>query len=91
MRSCNNPIVEAVVNVSCNQIHSILGCNIRHLNARYNMDVKQIYQQWEGMFDDNAARSAAQVVELCEMRDSINHTFLDKPEIMSIIEAIVTD
>ena len=91
MRSCNNPIVEAVVNVSCNQIHSILGCNIRHLNARYNMDVKQIYQQWERMFDDNAARSAAQVVELCEMRDSINRTFLDKPEIMSIIEAIVTD
>ena len=51
----------------------------------------QIYQQWEGMFDDNAARSAAQVAELCEMRDSINRTFLDKPEIMSIIEAIVTD
>ena len=41
------------------------------------------------MFDDNATRSAAQVDELCEMRDSINRTFLDKPEIMSIIEAIV--
>ena len=91
MKSCNNPIVEAVVNVSSNQIHSILGCNIRHLNARYHMDVRQVYQEWKGMFDDNAARSAAQVVELCEMRDSVDHTFLSKPEIKCIIEAIVTD
>ena len=66
-------------------------CNTRLFNAHFDLDVNQIYQQWEEMLDDNAARSAAQVAELCEMRDSINRMFLDKPEIMSIIEAIVTD
>ena len=66
MKSCNNPILDALVNVSCKQIHPIFGCNNSHLNASYIMDVKQIYQQWEGIFDDNTARLAAQVAELCE-------------------------
>ena len=91
MSSCTNPIVKAVVNVASTQIHSILGCNIRHLNARYNMDVRQVYRRWERMYDDNAARSAAQVAELCEMRDSGDKTFLSRPEISCIIDAIVTD
>ena len=91
MKSCNNPIVQAVVNVSSNEIHSVLGSNIRHLNARYNMEIGQVYERWERMFDDNVARSAAQVAELCDMRDSGKETFLNRPEITNIIEAIVTD
>ena len=91
MKSCNNPIVQAVVNVSSNEIHSVLGSNIRHLNARYNMEIGQVYERWERMFDDNVARSAAQVAELCDLRDSGNEGFLSRPEITNIIEAIVTD
>ena len=91
MTSSYNPVVKAVTNISCNQVHSVLGSNVRHLSARYNMDVKHVYTRWNRMFDDNAARSASQVAELCDMRDSVNETFLSRSELKDIIAAIVTE
>ena len=43
------------------------------------------------MYNDNAGLSAAQVAELCEIRESGDKSFLSRSEISCIIEAIVTD
>ena len=91
MLSSSNVVVKAVSKISCNQVHSILGSNIRHLRARYDMDVKRLYSRWERMIDDNAVRSATQVAELCEWRDTGDETLLTRSEIKDIIAAIVTE
>ena len=73
--------------------HSILGANIRHLKAKYEMNSKVVDELWERSCQDqdDIIRSCEQIKELCFMRDTHNTDILMLPEISIIIKCLCTE
>ena len=73
--------------------HSILGANIRHLTAEYDLSTKVINDIWNQSCHDQGdiARTCEQLKELCFMRDTNNTGILTVPEVKTIIECLCTE
>ena len=87
-----NHYVKTVSNMGLYGSYSTLGGNIRWLQYKYNLDVKQIYKQWNDTCNDELhtpiIRQAMQIKELCQMRDRYSNEHLTREEISDIIEYI---
>ena len=74
--------------------YSTFGGNVRWLQYKYNMDVKDIYKQWNDKCSTDIhialIRQAIQVKELCQMRDRYDNELLSKEEISQIVDYICT-
>ena len=90
-----NHYVKTVSNMAKYGSYSILGGNIRWLQYKYNLDVKQICKQWNDTCNDEFHAplicQAIQIKELCHMRDRFCNEYLTREEISEILEYICTN
>ena len=72
--------------------HSILGANIRHLTANYDMSIRFIEDKWKSLCQDQGdlIRTCEQIKELCFMRDTHNSEILSRSEATSAIDWLCT-
>ena len=89
-----NPYVKTVSNMGLFGSYSTFGGNVRWLQYKYSLDVKQIHKQWNEACKDelhmSLIRQVAQIKELCQMRDRYNNELLTREEISQIIEYLCT-
>ena len=89
----NNKVVNMITGMGLYGKHSILGANIRHLKAKYELNIKVINDSWKRLCHDqsNIIRTCEQIKELCYMRDTHNTGILTLPEVTAIIECLCTE
>ena len=89
-----NQYVKSVSNMGLHGSYSIFGGNVRWLQYKYNLDVKQIYRQWNDVCKGEQhiplIRQAVQIKELCYMRDRYYNENFTREEISEIIEYLCT-
>ena len=70
--------------------HSIIGGNIRYLESKYFLRVKEVQHKWNNVCDNNyeTVRVAEQIKELVEQRDRYSDrcAFLDKSQCQDLID-----
>ena len=69
-----NKTVNMITGMGIYGTHSILGSNVRHLMAIYNMNCKVVDQKWNILCQGTGElkRKCEQIKELCYMRDTHN-------------------
>ena len=95
MLKSENGVMKTVAGMArCNPA-SILGTNIRHLEAKYSLDVRQVRHQWmrmqESEEEEEVRRVANHIKELCHMRDTGRTNILDIEDIKEIIRILCTE
>ena len=80
-------VVRMITNMGFSGLYSIMGGNMRHMNARYGMNVKNVNRIWNEMCisDSDSVRICGQIRELCVWRDKCHPTFLNRIESRNII------
>ena len=90
-----NEVVKTIAGMARCCPASILGTNIRHLEARYGLDVRQVDHHWsrklESEEEEEVRREANQIKELCYMRDSGRTNILSIADIKEIITLLCTE
>ena len=88
-----NKTVNMITGMGIYGTHSILGANVRHLKAKYNMNCKVVDQQWNTLCHGTGElkRKCEQIKELCYMRDTYNTGILSRNEVLSIINLLCTE
>ena len=83
----NNIYVKTVMNMGLYGAYSVIGGNLRLLEYRYNMNIKEMYKNWSAtcQSESEVIRLVEQVKELCDLRDRNVSEFTNK-EICDIIE-----
>ena len=56
--------------------YSIIGGNKRYLENQFGFCTGNVKKRWSDMYNDDLARTAEQVKELCSMRESCTNTFV---------------
>ena len=72
--------------------HSILGANVRHLTAKFEMSSKFIDDKWKSLCQDQGEiiRTSEQIKEPCFMRNTHNIDILSRSEATSVIDWLCT-
>ena len=88
-----NKTVKMITGMGIYGTHSILGANVRHLSAKYNMKCNEIDKKWKTLCQDTGdlTRKCIQIKELCYMRDTHNTGILSRKEVTSIIDMLCTE
>ena len=88
-----NKVVNMITGMGRYGKHSILGANIRHLTAKYELNCKVIYSKWKSLCQDQdeIIRVCEQIKELCFMRDTHNTGILTRLDATTIIDQLCTD
>ena len=83
----NNIYVKTVMNIGLYGPYSVIGGNLRLLEYRYNMNIKEMYKNWSAtcQSESEVIRLVEQVKELCDLRDRNVSEFTNK-DICDIIE-----
>ena len=88
----DNKVVNMITGMGMYGKHSILGANVRHLTAKFEMDCKFIEGKWKTLCQDQGEiiRTSEQIKELCFMRDTHNIDILSRSEATSVIDWLCT-
>ena len=88
----NNKVVNMITGMGIYGKHSILGANVRHLTAKFEMSCKFIEDKWKSLCQDQGEiiRTSEQIKELCFMRDTHNIDILSRSEATSVIHWLCT-
>ena len=90
----NNQFVKSVSRMGPYGSYSTFGGNVRWLQYKYDMDVKQIYRQWNDVCSNeihkDIVRKAEQIKELCQMRERYTNELFTNEEISQIVEYLCT-
>ena len=72
--------------------HSILGANVKHLTAKFEMSGNFIEDKWKSSCQDQGdiIRTSEQIKELCFMRDTHYIDILTRSEATSVIHWLCT-
>ena len=93
MMNSDNDVVRNITGMArCGQ-YSILGANIRHLEAKYSLDVRQVNAHWQRLLevDTESRRVACHINELCRMRDAGQVDVLSADELKMILHVLCTE
>ena len=73
--------------------HSIFGANARHLIAKYELNSKNLTNEWNKLYSNqsNLVRISEQIKELCNMKDSHNTGILPRGDAKCIIDMLCTE
>ena len=86
----SNQFVKTVSKMGLYGSYSTFGGNVRWLQYKYSMDVKQIYRHWSDVCSNevnkDVIRKAEQIKELCQMRERYVNEHFTKEEISEIVE-----
>ena len=89
-----NQYVRTVSNMGLYGSYSTFRGNVRWLNYKYNLDVKEINNEWNDACQNEVhiplIRQVVQIKELCEMRDRYDNELFTREEISQIIEYLCT-
>ena len=79
--SKNNTVFH-ISNIGMLELHSVMGSNSCFLNELYDMQAKNVFKYWDEHCKTNSEliRMAAQICEVCSMRDQYECTFLSFSE-----------
>ena len=90
----SNKVVSCISGMCKCGAHSIIGGNIRYLESKYFLRVKEVQQKWNNVCDNNyeTVRVAEQIRELVEQRDRYSDrcAFLDKSKCQDLIDFLCT-
>ena len=88
-----NKVVNMITGMGRYGKHSILGANIRHLTAKYELKCKVIDSKWKSLCQgqNEIIRVCEQIKELCFMRDTHNTGILTRLDATSIIDQLCTE
>ena len=72
--------------------HSILGANVRHPTAKFELNSRFVEEKWKSLCQDQGEiiRTSEQIKELCFMRDSHSIDILSRSEATSVIQWLCT-
>ena len=72
--------------------YSVFGGNVRSLQFRYGLDIKEPGRKWLLQAESNDdARKADQIMELCNMKDHKLYEFLTEDECKLLIDFLRTE
>ena len=88
-----NPVVKMVTGMGMFGYHSVLGHNTRYLNAKYNLKTNVVNEHWKtlSLEQEEIARIASQIRELCYLRDTRQFHILSRTQINDIINHLCTE
>ena len=92
LESSNNPVTRTIYNMAKIGSYSVMGGNIRHLTAKYNMSEVVVYNKFKEIcsLQENEKRISEQIKELCVLRDKGNW-ILPREDLVFIINQLCTE
>ena len=88
----SNDTVKTILSMSRLDAYSTFGGNVRLLEYRYNLNIKNINEKWQNTceIESNLIRVVHQIKELCKMRDRGIGELLSREQCVDIISTLCT-